>query len=351
MPKFGIDVSSFNGDINFTMIKEQIDFVIIRCGYGNDTTSQDDSKYERNVRECEALGIPYGVYFYSYALNMEDVESEIRHCLRQVRKAKPTYGVWLDMEDGDGYKARNGFPSKEMLVSISERFLMGIESAGYYAGLYASLSWLNGYLNDRRLDRFDKWVAQWNSTNSYTGAYGMWQFTNRKYLTGWAGAFDGNYAYYDYPALTAGNPSEPEEQPAPTPEGETMKVIGNGVNFREDAYVGAPVIWQLNYNTELIWLWDDGWGWSNCIYNGRKGFIANEYLSGWQKLSAYKKAKIFGSGVNMRAYPGTGGAVIGQLGWGDEISIISINPSNWMRIKYGELFAYVKYDSSYIKIL
>lgn len=240
MPKFGIDVSSFNGDINFTMIKEQIDFVIIRCGYGNDVVSQDDSKYERNVRECEALGIPYGVYFYSYALNMEDVESEIRHCLRQVRKAKPTYGVWLDMEDGDGYKERNGFPSKEMLVSISERFLMGIESAGYYAGLYASLSWLNGYLNDRRLDRFDKWVAQWNSTNSYTGAYGLWQFTNRKYLAGWTTPFDGNYAYYDYPALTAGNPSEPEEQPAPSPDGETMKVIGNGVNFREDALCGGP---------------------------------------------------------------------------------------------------------------
>ena len=130
MPKFGIDVSSFNGDINFTMIKDQIDFVLIRCGYGNDVTSQDDSKYERNVRECEALGIPYGVYFYSYALNMEDTESEIQHCLRLVRKANPTYGVWLDMEDGDGYKASHGFPSKEMLVSICERFLMGIESAG-----------------------------------------------------------------------------------------------------------------------------------------------------------------------------------------------------------------------------
>ena len=182
MPKFGIDVSSFNGDINFTMIKDQIDFVLIRCGYGNDVTSQDDSKYERNVRECEALGIPYGVYFYSYALNMEDTESEIQHCLRLVRKENPTYGVWLDMEDGDGYKASHGFPSKEMLVSICERFLMGIESAGYYAGLYASLSWLNGYLNDRRLDRFDKWVAQWAAENSYTGAYGLWQCTNGKYL-------------------------------------------------------------------------------------------------------------------------------------------------------------------------
>ena len=87
------------------------------------------------------------------------------------------------------------------------------------------------------------------------------------------------------------------------------------------------------------------------MYNGQKGFVANEYLSGWQRLSSYKRAKIFGSGVNMRAYPGLDGAVVGQLGWGDEISVISIAPSNWMRIKYGELFAYVKYDSTYIKIL
>ena len=219
MPKFGIDISSFNGDINFSIIKEQIDFVMIRCGYGSDTVSQDDSKYERNVRECEALGIPYGIYFYSYALNLEDVNSEIQHCLRQVKKAKPSYGVWLDMEDGDGYKTNHGFPSKEMLVTICEKFLLGIEAAGYYAGLYASLSWLNGYLSDRRLDRFDKWVAQWSSANSYAGAYGMWQFTDKKYLEGWSQPFDGNYAYYDYPALTSGNPSEPEEKPEPAPEG------------------------------------------------------------------------------------------------------------------------------------
>lgn len=350
MPKFGVDVSSFNGDINFSMIKDQVDFVIIRCGYGSDIASQDDSKYERNVQECERLGIPYGIYFYSYALNMEDVESEIRHCLRLAGKAKPTYGVWFDMEDGDGYKAQNGFPSKEMLVSICERFLTAVEAAGYYVGLYANLFWLNGYLNDGRLDRFDKWVAQWSATNTYSGEYGMWQFTDRKYLEGIALPFNGNYAYYDYPAMTSKTPSEPEEKPEPAPVGREMTIIGNGVNFRGDAYVGAPVIGQFTHGMKVTWLWDDGWGWSNCLYNGQKGFIANEYLSGWQALSGYKKAKILGNHVNMRVEPGMQGTVIGQLNWGDEVRVISIDSANWMRIQKGELFAYVKYDSLYIKI-
>lgn len=351
MTRFGIDVSSANGDINFTRIRDQIDFVIIRCGYGNDAESQDDSRYENNVRQCEALGIPYGVYLYSYALNLEEADSEARHMLRQLKKANPSYGVWFDMEDGDGYKASHGFPSKEMLVSICERVLSQIEAAGYYAGLYASLSWLNGYLNDRRLDRFDKWVAQWAAENSYKGAYGMWQFTSNKYLNGYTQPFDGNYAYYDYPALTGKEPSEPEEKPEPSPEGKKMTVIGNGVNFREDAFVGAPIINQLYSGTEVTWLWDDGWGWSNCEYGGQKGFIVNEYLSGWQNLSAYKKVRVLGSNVNMRARPGLDGSIIGQLQWGDEATLISIDTANWMRIQKGDIYAYIKYDSTYIKIL
>lgn len=351
MTKFGIDVSSLNGDINFTRIRDQIDFVIIRCGYGDDYESQDDSRYESNVRQCEALGIPYGVYFYSYALNLDEADSEVKHCLRLLKKADPSYGVWFDMEDGDGYKSSHGFPSKEMLVSICERFLSKIESAGYYAGLYASLSWLNGYLNDPRLNRFDKWVAQWAPSNSYRGAYGLWQFTDKKYLNGYSQPFDGNYAYYDYPALTSKEPSAPEEKPEPTPEGEVMRITGNGVYFREDAYVGAPVIDQLYDGAEVTWIWDDGWGWSNCTYNGQKGFIVNEYLSGWQKLSKYKTIRILGNDVNMRMQPSLSSTVVGQLQWGDEAKLISIDTLNWMRIQKGGIFAYIKYDSTYIKIL
>ena len=65
--KKGFDVSAHQGNINWTTVKSQIDFAIIRCGYGGNSTSQDDSKWAYNVSECERLGIPYGVYLNSYA--------------------------------------------------------------------------------------------------------------------------------------------------------------------------------------------------------------------------------------------------------------------------------------------
>lgn len=351
MAKTGIDVSSVNGVIPFDALKSQIDFAIIRCGYGNDSISQDDSQYERNVRECERLGIPYGVYFYSYALDLDEADSEARHCLRLLKKASPTYGVWFDMEDGDGYKARNGFPSKDMLVRICERFLKTVEDAGYYVGLYASLSWLNGYLDDRRLDRFDKWVAQWAQAPTYKGAFGIWQYTSTLRLSGYSGNLDGDKAFYDYPALTVKNPSQPEEKPEPDPSDTEVTVSGSGVNFREDAYVGAPVIAVLGRDSRLTWLWDDGWGWSKCRYNGKEGFITNEYLSGKTGLSTYKKARVFGNDVNVRNMPSLSGRVIDSLWWGNELTVISIDPNNWIRAEVNGVYGYVKYDSTYIKIL
>ena len=65
--KKAVDISYHNGVIDFERLKNAVDYVIIRCGYGQDITSQDDKQWYRNVGECERLGIPYGVYFYSYA--------------------------------------------------------------------------------------------------------------------------------------------------------------------------------------------------------------------------------------------------------------------------------------------
>ena len=64
----GIDVSEFNGDVDFAALKGKIDFAILRCGYGGDYVNQDDKQYAANVQKCEAAGIPYGVYLYSCLL-------------------------------------------------------------------------------------------------------------------------------------------------------------------------------------------------------------------------------------------------------------------------------------------
>lgn len=202
MAVFGVDISENNGSVDFAALNGSgVKFALIRCGYGDNIASQDDSRFFENVRKAQAAGIPYGVYLYSYALNTAQAKSEAAHALRLLGQiAKPTYGVWFDMEDGDDYKARNGMPSNDTLVKICEAFCMELEAQGYYTGIYSALSWLNNQLNDSRLDKYDKWVAQWNATCDYRKPYGIWQYTDKLYIGG--RRFDANWAYKDYPALT-----------------------------------------------------------------------------------------------------------------------------------------------------
>lgn len=193
----GIDISEFNGNVDIEALRGQIDFVIIRCGYGGNFVSQDDARFEENVRKCETAGIPYGVYLYSYAQNGAMARSEAAHALRLLRQGlpagkRPLYGVWYDVED-------RTLPVGEQLIDDCIIFCTLLEEAGYYCGIYANASWLTTRLNSPRLDRFDKWVAQWNNVLEYQGNYGMWQYTNNGYLNG--RRFDMDRAYRDYPAI------------------------------------------------------------------------------------------------------------------------------------------------------
>ena len=181
----GIDVSAHQGKINWAEVKNSgINYAIIRCGYGQNIPSQDDVYFARNISECERLGIPYGVYLYSYALTEKDAYSEVDHVLRLIKGHNPKYGIWIDMEDADGYKSRNGMPSNATLVNICDIFCKRMQENGYSAGVYASLNWLDTKLNDSKLDKYNKWVAQWNSSCSYSKKYVMWQYTSKGSVNG-----------------------------------------------------------------------------------------------------------------------------------------------------------------------
>lgn len=154
---YGIDISRHNGDIDLEEYKDG--FVIIRVGYGSFTL---DEKFERNVNECKRLGIPFGVYIYSYALNTEDARAEAEAVIEALKPYKNDIkvGVWFDMEDADGYKERHGMDiTAENVSNICYEFCDRVEAEGYYTGIYCSESWLK-YLTDE-CDRFDKWVANW----------------------------------------------------------------------------------------------------------------------------------------------------------------------------------------------
>lgn len=205
---YGIDISKHNGDINLEPYKGQ--FVIIRVGYGH---FHLDEKFERNVNECKRLGIPFGVYHYSYALNEADAEAEAKGVLNAIAKYKNDIkcGVWFDMEDADGYKKKHGFKfSNGTIAPICYKFCKMIEDAGYYSGIYTSSSWLD-YVKGLN-DRFDKWVANWGkndgSQHTNTSQYGTIQQYTSKPL-------DKNIMYADLNRYSRGNTTPVQPQPKP----------------------------------------------------------------------------------------------------------------------------------------
>lgn len=213
--KRGIDVSSHQGVINWEAVKGKIDYAIIRCGYGADRESQDDIYFKRNADECTRLGIPFGVYLYSYADNIDWSNSEVDHVLRLVKGYQLAYPIYYDIED----KVQANL-SNEALTDIIVNFCDKLEQHGYYVGVYANLNWWNTKLNSERLEAYAKWVARYNSTLGYDA--GMWQYTSSGTIDGINGNVDMNYCYVDYPDAIkkAGlNGFTKEEVPiVPTPE-------------------------------------------------------------------------------------------------------------------------------------
>ncbi|MCH3972187.1 MAG: glycoside hydrolase family 25 protein [Oscillospiraceae bacterium] len=157
----GIDVSEHNGIVDWEKAKaDGLQFAILRCGYGSDTTSHDDKQFERNISECERLGIRWGTYLYSYALTVDDAQSELAHVLRLLNGKKPDFPVFIDMEDADYYREKNGMPSNETLTQITKTVCAGVKNAGYLSGYYVNKDWYENYIIPSELSDYLLWYAR-----------------------------------------------------------------------------------------------------------------------------------------------------------------------------------------------
>ena len=190
--KFGIDVSGWQKDIDWEKAKaDGVQFAIIRCGYGMDQTDQDDSRFQKNVSECKRLGIPFGVYLFSYANTIEKAESEADHALRLVKGCNPSLGIWYDIEDNN----TSGKVEKKLLTDIINTFCNKIEENGYKVGIYASTSWLNHKIDASITSKYPVWVAQYYSTCEYKGKYTIWQYSSNGAVNGISTKVDYNIMF------------------------------------------------------------------------------------------------------------------------------------------------------------
>lgn len=191
----GIDVSKWQGTIDWDKVKaDGIDFAILRAGYGGDKMAYDDKYYEKNASECERVGMPYGVYLFSYANSVAGALSEADHIIRLVEDKKLSYPIFYDLEDAN----TTGKCSNELILEIAKAFTEKVEAAGYTVGIYANKSWNQSKLTDKWYDTKPRWIAQYNSKCTYTGKYDIWQYSSSGKVNGINGNVDMNYCYTEF---------------------------------------------------------------------------------------------------------------------------------------------------------
>ena len=215
-----IDVSVHNGVIDWDKAKASgIGGVLMRCGYGSDIESQDDKMFKRNADECSRLGIPFGVYLYSYAKNTDMAKSEADHALRLVKGYKLSYPLYIDVEEA----SQSGIAKDVVKV-----FCEAVKAAGYMPGVYANENWWNNYLVG--VDSYTKWVAKYGVNNGQPGNkpnvsnFDIWQYTSKGSCDGiGSSGLDMNICYRDFPAELGGS------KPAPAPAEKSNEEIANEV--------------------------------------------------------------------------------------------------------------------------
>ena len=220
----GIDVSHWQGTIDWNKVKAAgIEFAIIKAG-GSDAGTYTDSKWEANYKGAKAAGIPIGAYYFvgkdcvTAAAGKADAERFI-----QILKGKQLeYPVYMDNEAQPA-------SAKAGITEATIAFCETMEAAGYFVGIYGSaVSGFKERMDDSKLTDYAHWVAQYASKCSYKGEYGIWQYSSKGKVDGISGNVDLDYGYIDYPSIikTGGfNGYAKENKPAPVVSSERDQVI------------------------------------------------------------------------------------------------------------------------------
>lgn len=288
-----IDVSKWNGTINWEMAKGVIKGAILQCGYGDDIASQDDPTFIRNATECERLGIPYGVYLFSYADSDAHAESETDHILRMLKGRNLSYPVYIDLES-------EGIPKSSYNANRFIKMGEKIENAGYWFGVYANEDWFYTTIKNS-LDRFTKWIANYSRKPAI--ACDIWQYTSTGNIAGVQGNLDCNEVYRDFPKEISGKvvtPSKPSPTPTPTPSvvtyttksGDSLSAIASkyGTTWQELARINGIANPNLIYPGQVIKIKGAASAQTYVSYTVQKGdslwAIANKYGKSYQKIAS-----------------------------------------------------------------
>lgn len=206
---FGIDTNHHHPITDWKKVKDFLyeknsktnpGFVMVRLGYsatgGHGGLCLDRIALD-SLKQCNALGIPVGVYVYSYDKSAEAAVKTMNEAMNVIKDYSIDYPVVYDIE----YEPFNKVCGRATNSIIATSAMQLIEKAGYYGMIYASRDFFKNYMNLGVLKDYDKWEAAYTGSDDNSVANGIWQFTSKGSVPGITGNVDFNYAYKDYKSI------------------------------------------------------------------------------------------------------------------------------------------------------
>lgn len=191
--QYGIDVSHWEGDIDYKKLKKAgVDFAYIRVGRGDGIGKPfiEDEYFVQNIKGFNNVGIPVGVYFYSYANNVKDVKKEVDWIVKKIKDYDVDLELAFDWEEWDYFQEYD--LSFHDMQEMAKEFKKEANKKGYKAILYSSKNFMEEVWGDLNVP---VWLAHYTEQTNYQGDYRVWQLTDAGTVDGIDGTVDLNIRY------------------------------------------------------------------------------------------------------------------------------------------------------------
>ena len=317
----GIDVSEHQGRIDWERVKGNIDFAILRAGYGRNNI---DKQFIRNIEECNRLCIPVGIYWFSYAWNTEMARNEARYVLEAIKGYRVDYPISYDLEyDTLNYASKNGVTiGKRLATDMINAFCSTIEQAGYKAMNYANPDFINNKFYNNEVN-YPLWLAWYGVSEDRAKAYNpsMWQYSESGSIPGiGTNSVDMNYCYKDFLKKDF------------TLENATTCNVDTELNIRAKGNVNSNIVGKIpaGERFRIKWVDSDYLGWYYIEYKGITGYVSQDYVEKLQMATTCNVDSV----LNVRAEGTTSSDIVATINPGEVFRIDWVDSDfiGWYRI-------------------
>ncbi|WP_283677340.1 GH25 family lysozyme, partial [Clostridium perfringens] len=317
----GIDVSEHQGRINWEQVKDHVDFVMLRAGYGRNNI---DKQFIRNIEECNRLCIPVGIYWFSYAWNTEMAKNEARYVLEAIKGYRIDYPISYDLEyDTLNYAKKNGVTiGKRLATDMINTFCSTIEQAGYKAMNYANPDFINNKFYNNEVN-YPLWLAWYGVSEDKAKAYNpaMWQYSESGSMAGiGTNSVDMNYCYEDFLKKDF------------TLENATTCNVDTELNIRAKGNVNSNIVGKIpaGERFRIKWVDKDYLGWYYIEYRGITGYVSQDYVEKLQMATTCNVDSV----LNVRAEGNTSSNIVATINPGEVFRIDWVDSDfiGWYRI-------------------